>query len=132
MQYVPANDNAERVKRRSTAKSIYVRQLEDRLARVSQKSTIDLERTHALPANSRFSVDTFTFSPSLMKRGTRISRPVSSRAALVPPPDASPRTAGSVWATTSSTNIGSSKPIGLPLNLRNSTNAPSKIGRAHV
>src|SRR6266446_4354572 len=37
MQYVPGNDNAERVKRRSTAKSIYVRQLEDRLARVSQK-----------------------------------------------------------------------------------------------
>ena len=61
-----------------------------------QRSAIDLVRTHALPANSRFSVDTFTFSPSLMKRGTRISRPVSSRAVLVPPPDDSPRTAGSV------------------------------------
>jgi hypothetical protein len=61
-----------------------------------QRSAIDLVRTHALPANSRFSVDTFTFSPSLMKRGTRISRPVSSRAFLVPPPDESPRTAGSV------------------------------------
>ena len=61
-----------------------------------QRSAIDLVRTYALPANSRFSVDTFTFSPSLMKRGTRISRPVSSRAALVPPPDESPRTAGSV------------------------------------
>src|SRR5438876_10168469 len=53
-------------------------------------------RTHALPANSRLSVDTFTFSPSLMKRGTRISRPVSSRAVLVPPSDESPRTVGSV------------------------------------
>ena len=47
-----------------------------------QRPAIDLVRTHALPANSRFSVDTFTFSPSLMKRGTRISRPVSSRADL--------------------------------------------------
>jgi len=52
--------------------------------------------THALPANSLFSVDTFTFSPSLMKRGTRISRPVSSLAVLVPPPEESPRIAGSV------------------------------------
>jgi hypothetical protein len=52
--------------------------------------------THALPANSRFSVDTFTFSPSLMKRGTRISRPVSSLAVLVPPPEESPRIPGSV------------------------------------
>src|ERR1017187_2789495 len=31
----------------------------------------------ALPANARLSVDTLTFSPSLIKRGTRISRPVS-------------------------------------------------------
>jgi hypothetical protein len=61
-----------------------------------QRSAIDLEPSHALPAKSRFSVETFTFSPSLMKRGTRISRPVSSRAVLVPPPDESPRTAGSV------------------------------------
>ena len=61
-----------------------------------RSSAIDLVPTHALPANSRFSVDTFTFSPSLMNRGTRISRPVSSRAVLVPPPDESPRTAGSV------------------------------------
>jgi hypothetical protein len=52
--------------------------------------------THALPANSRVSVDTFTFSPSLMKRGTRISRPVSSLAVLVPPPEESPRMPGSV------------------------------------
>src|ERR1700722_15878574 len=90
-----------------------------------QRSAIDLVRTYALPANSRFSVDTFTFSPSLIKRGTRISRPVSSRAVLVPPPDDSPRTAGSVSATASSTNIGSSKPIGLPLYLRSAINAPS-------
>ena len=57
---------------------------------------INLEPIHALPENSRFSVETFTFSPSLMKRGTRISRPVSRRAGLVLPPDESPRTAGSV------------------------------------
>src|SRR5271156_346205 len=56
----------------------------------------DAVPTHALPANSRFSVDTFTFSPSLMKRGTRISRPVSNLAVLVPPPEESPRIAGSV------------------------------------
>ena len=53
--------------------------------------------TQARPANSRFSVDTFTFSPSLMKSGTRISRPVSSLADLVTLPlDESPRTPGSV------------------------------------
>ena len=40
-------------------------------------------RHHARPANSRVSVWTFTFSPSLMKSGTRISRPVSSVAGLV-------------------------------------------------
>jgi hypothetical protein len=60
-------------------------------------SVIDLESSHARPANSRFSVDTFTFSPSLMKSGTRISRPVSSLADLVTPPlDESPRTPGYV------------------------------------
>ena len=36
----------------------------------------------ARPANSRVSVWTFTFSPSLMNSGTRISRPVSSVAVL--------------------------------------------------
>ncbi len=52
---------------------------------------------YARPANSRFSVETFTFSPSLMKRGTRISRPVSSLADLVTLPlDESPRSPGSV------------------------------------
>jgi hypothetical protein len=52
---------------------------------------------HARPANSRFSVDTFTFSPSLIKRGTRISSPVSSLASLVTlPAEESPFTAGSV------------------------------------
>jgi hypothetical protein len=77
-------------------------------------------KTQARPANSRFSVDTFTFSPSLMNRGTRISRPVSSRAGLVTvPPDESPRTPGSVDVTFSSTKMGSSKPIGLPLYLCN-------------
>ena len=48
-------------------------------------------------ANSRFSVLTLIFSPSLMKVGTRISRPVSRRASLVTLPAAvSPRTEGSV------------------------------------
>jgi hypothetical protein len=55
---------------------------------------------YARPANSRLSVDTLTFSPSLIKRGTRISRPVSSVAGLVTLPlDESPRTTGSVEAT---------------------------------
>ena len=54
----------------------------------------------ARPANSPVSVDTFTFSPSLMNRGTRISSPVSRRAGLVTLPlDESPRTPGSVNAT---------------------------------
>src|SRR5579862_1867512 len=51
----------------------------------------------ARPANSPFSVDTFTRSPSLTKNGTLISRPVSRRAALVTSPRAvSPRAPGSV------------------------------------
>ena len=55
------------------------------------------EPGQARPANSRVSVWTFTFSPSLMKSGTRISRPVSSVAGLVTLPLAvSPRTPGSV------------------------------------
>ena len=58
---------------------------------------------YARPANSRVSVCTFTFSPSLMNRGTRTSRPVSSVAALVTPPLAvSPLTPGSVDTTVSS------------------------------
>ena len=53
--------------------------------------------THALPANSLVSVWTLTRSPSLMKSGTRISRPVSSVAGLVAPPlEVSPRKPGSV------------------------------------
>ena len=59
----------------------------------NQKNVTDQAR----PANSRVSVDTFTFSPSLMKRGTRISIPVSSLAGLVTLPLAvSPRAPGSV------------------------------------
>ena len=51
----------------------------------------------ARPANSRVSVWTLTFSPSLMKSGTRISMPVSSVAAFVTLPLAvSPRMPGSV------------------------------------
>ncbi len=60
--------------------------------------------SYARPANSRVSVFTLTASPILMKNGTLISRPVSSFAALVTPPlDVSPRTAGSVYSTFSST-----------------------------
>src|SRR5574337_914369 len=52
---------------------------------------------HARPANSRVSVCTLTFSPSLMKSGTRISRPVLVFATLVTLPlVVSPRTPGSV------------------------------------
>ena len=61
----------------------------------------------------------------MIKRGTRISSPVSSVAGLVTLPlDESPRTPGSVEATASSTNIGSSKPMGFPLNLSSSTMVP--------
>src|ERR1017187_2820866 len=89
------------------------------------RGSIAPKPSHARPANPRLSVDTFTFSPSLMKRGTRISRPVSSLAGLVTLPlDESPRTPGSVEATSSSTNVGSSKPMGLPLYLSNSTSVP--------
>ena len=56
-----------------------------------------LARDQARPANSRVSVDTLIFSPCLMKRGTRISMPVSSFAGLVTLPLAvSPRAPGSV------------------------------------
>src|SRR5205085_12355632 len=76
----------------------------------------DGRRAHARPANSRVSVCTLTFSPSLMKSGTRIDRPVSSVASLVTPPLAvSPRTPGSVAVTVSSTWGGNCRPIGLPL-----------------
>src|SRR5262249_5200520 len=71
---------------------------------------------HARPANSRVSLCTFTLSPSLMKSGTRICRPVSSVASFVTPPLAvSPRTPGSVSLTESSTCGGNCTPIGLPL-----------------
>src|SRR5512140_1531504 len=51
----------------------------------------------ARPANSRVSVETLMRSPSLIKRGTRISRPVSSFADFVTLPLAvSPREPGSV------------------------------------
>jgi|HubBroStandDraft_2_1064218.scaffolds.fasta_scaffold18224_3 hypothetical protein len=53
-------------------------------------------KLQARPANSRVSVATFTFSPSLMKRGTRISRPVSSFTTFVTVPlEESPLTPGS-------------------------------------
>src|ERR1700680_3280832 len=72
---------------------------------------------YALPANSRVSVWTLTFSPSLMNRGTRISSPVSSVASLVTLPLAvSPRVPGSVYVTVSSTWGGNCRPMGLPLN----------------
>ena len=59
---------------------------------------VRLTGDQARPANSRVSVDTLTFSPSLMKGGTRISMPVSSLAGLVTLPLAvSPRAPGSVY-----------------------------------
>jgi PAS domain S-box-containing protein len=80
----------------------------------------------ARPANSRVSVCTFTFSPSLMKSGTRISSPVSSVAAFVTPPLAvSPRTPGSVCVTVSSTMGGNCRPMGRPLNFCTCTMALS-------
>src|SRR5258708_32701184 len=84
-----------------------------------QQSAIDLELSHARPANSRFSVDTFTFSPCLWKSGTRISRPVSSLADLVTLPlDISPLIPGSVSEIFSSTKMGRSRPMGFPLYLK--------------
>ena len=51
---------------------------------------------HARPEKAPVSVATFTFSPSLIKSGTRISRPVSSLASLVTAPLVeSPRAPGS-------------------------------------
>src|SRR5581483_6192381 len=71
--------------------------------------------SYARPANSRVSVWTRTFSPSLMNRGTRISSPVSSLATFVAAPAVSPRAPGSVDVTVSSTCGGNCRPIGLPL-----------------
>src|SRR5215472_9822578 len=86
----------------------------------------EIGKRQARPANSPVSVETFTISPSLMKRGTRISSPVPSRAGLVTVPlDESPRTPGSVNATWSVTLAGNSTPIGLPLYLSNSMMRPS-------
>ena len=56
----------------------------------------NVEGAQARPANSRFSVETFTFSPSLINNGTFSSSPVSSRHTLFPLPlDVSPLTPGS-------------------------------------
>ena len=52
-------------------------------------------------------VSTFTRSPMLTNSGTWMVAPVSSVAGLLPPPEAvSPRTPGSVWVTSSSTEAG--------------------------
>src|ERR1035441_1815744 len=54
-----------------------------------------------------------------------IGGPLPSVAGLFTLPlDESPRTPGSVEATSSATNIGNSKPMGLPLYLSNSTRVP--------
>src|SRR3954469_19709138 len=70
---------------------------------------------YARPANSRVSVWTLTFSPSLMNNGTRISSPVWSVASFVTLPLAvSPRTPGGVDVTVSSTGGGNCTQIGEP------------------
>src|SRR5471032_1917535 len=71
---------------------------------------------YARPENSRDSVCTLIFSPSLMKSGTRISMPVSSVATFVTLPLAvSPRAPASVDVTVISTCAGNTSPIGLSL-----------------
>lgn len=71
---------------------------------VRHRALQDPGPNYALPANSSVSVCTFTFSPSLMNKGTRSSMPVSSTASLVTLPLlVSPRTAPSQDATASST-----------------------------
>lgn len=72
--------------------------LVDRVRRIAQTSGLQKPiGNQTLPANSLVSVDTLIFSPSLMKKGTRISTPVSNLAGLVTLPLAvSPRTPGSV------------------------------------
>ena len=58
-------------------------------------------------------MSTWTFSPLVMNNGTWISKPVSSRAGLVPPLDRSPCSPGSVYSTVSSTDAGSSTNSGV-------------------
>ena len=76
------------------------------------------------PENSRDSLCTLIFSPSLMNSGTRISMPVSSVATLVTLPLAvSPRAPASVDATVISTCGGEHEPdrlvvVGVDLNQR--------------
>src|SRR5258708_20646111 len=84
---------------------------DDRSPRVAQ-----IIEHHALPANSRVSVGTLIFSPSLLNIGTRISIPVSTVATFVTLPLAvSPRAPCSVAVTVNSTWAGNSRPIGLSL-----------------
>src|SRR5439155_10748837 len=65
---------------------------------------VDARHFSARPANSRVSVCTLIFSPSLMNSGTRISMPVSSVATLVTLPVAvSPRAPASAEVTARTT-----------------------------
>ena len=74
---------------------------------------------HARPANSRVSVDTLIFSPSLMNSGTRISMPVSSLASLVTFPPPYPHGRPARYTSPPAPPLGSCNPMGLPLYLCN-------------
>jgi hypothetical protein len=68
-------------------------------------------------ALSRYSperVSIFRMSPSLMKRGTWITRPVERVAGLVAPVAVSPFQPGSLFMTSRLTVVGKSKPMGRP------------------
>src|SRR5690606_39351687 len=71
-------------------------------------------RHQARPRYSPVRVSTFTFSPVVMNSGTLISAPVSRVAGLVPPVERSPCRPGSVCATVSSTEAGSSTYSAVP------------------
>ena len=72
--------------------------------------------SYARPATSPVCVLTRTISPSLMKSGTRTTKPVSTVACLLAPPAAvSPRAPISVETTASSTYCGSWSETGAPL-----------------
>jgi UPF0755 protein len=80
----------------------------------------------ALPVTSPVCVLTRTRSPSSMKRGTRTWRPVWSVAGLRSRPAAVlPLMPGSVSATVSSTNCGSSSATASPLYFKTCTTRPS-------
>src|SRR3954466_12261353 len=86
---------------------------------------------HARDMYSPVAVWTFTRSPMFTNSGTCTVAPVSSVAGLLPPPDAvSPRTPGSVWVTSSSTEAGSWIVDGLPSMNTTSTSSLGLVQRS--